>query len=105
MRERLKNLLAIWLVVKIVLPFTAPLQTCDLADVFGAASGHNGPSLPEASPAAADDAKSVMSPLPASTVRVSTAIATEFRRASRLFTTTFGASLAPQGQQQVVLRV
>ena len=35
MTRRLHQLIAVWFVLQIVLPFTAPLQTLDLHDLFG----------------------------------------------------------------------
>ena len=37
MPSRLKNLIALWFVLQIVVPFTAPLQTLALSDLFPAA--------------------------------------------------------------------
>lgn len=39
MSLRLRKLIVCWFVVQILLPFTAPLQTLDLSDLFG--SKHN----------------------------------------------------------------
>jgi hypothetical protein len=39
----LPKLFASWLVVLVVLPFTAPFSTCDLASVFGPAHGKRTP--------------------------------------------------------------
>jgi hypothetical protein len=47
MSRRLRQLLAWWFVLQIVLPFTAPLQTLDLRDLFGAKSHHTTTSSPE----------------------------------------------------------
>ena len=38
MTRRLHQLIAVWFVLQIVLPFTAPLQTLDLHDLFGGAT-------------------------------------------------------------------
>jgi hypothetical protein len=38
----LSELSAIWLVVLILLPFTAPFPTCDVADVFGGGAADQG---------------------------------------------------------------
>ena len=40
MSRRLQQLIALWFVLQILLPFTAPLQTLDLRDFFGAKSHH-----------------------------------------------------------------
>src|SRR5215470_16508378 len=47
MSRRIKQLLAWWFVLQIVMPFTAPLQTLDLRDFFGAKSHHTTTSSPE----------------------------------------------------------
>jgi len=36
--RRLQQLIAVWFVLQIVMPFTAPLQTVDLHDLFGGAA-------------------------------------------------------------------
>jgi hypothetical protein len=38
--NRFKIIVAVWFVVQITLPFTAPLQTLDLTDLFGHHSHH-----------------------------------------------------------------
>ena len=43
MHRTLKRLIAVWFVAQIILPFTAPLQTCELKDLFGT-HGHETPS-------------------------------------------------------------
>ena len=35
MLQRLKSLIALWFVLQVVLPFTAPLRTGDLRDLLG----------------------------------------------------------------------
>ncbi len=49
MPRRLSQLIALWFVVQIVLPFTAPLQTLDLHDLFGGAAHHSDRAAPESS--------------------------------------------------------
>jgi hypothetical protein len=44
---RLKQILSWWFILQIVLPFTAPLQTLDLHDLFGAKSHRAAQKLPE----------------------------------------------------------
>ena len=52
MPPRLKSVVAVWFVLQIVLPFTAPLQTCALADLLPASSSHSeGAPLPHESSA------------------------------------------------------
>lgn len=43
MPSRLKNLIALWFVLQIVVPFTAPLQTLALSDLFPGAHHHSAP--------------------------------------------------------------
>ena len=50
MTRRLQQLIAVWFVLQIVLPFTAPLQTLDLHDLFGGAThSQSSRSSPESS--------------------------------------------------------
>jgi hypothetical protein len=52
----LPKLFASWLVALVVLPFTAPFSTCDLASVFGPAHGKRAPVARRSSVASATDA-------------------------------------------------
>jgi hypothetical protein len=79
MSSRLKSIIALWFVVQIVLPFTAPLQTCDLSDLLGAKNHHSVPVSPESSttPTTAEteaDANSFVSPIEPSALRLSTGL-------------------------------
>ncbi|HUK33955.1 MAG TPA: hypothetical protein VLV86_08610 [Vicinamibacterales bacterium] len=47
MQHRLKQVVALWFVIQIVVPFTAPLQTLDLRDFFGGSAHHHSTSSPE----------------------------------------------------------
>jgi len=47
MPRRLTQALALWFVLQVFLPFTAPLQACDLADILGTRSQHTAPISPE----------------------------------------------------------
>jgi hypothetical protein len=49
MPRRLSKLIALWFVVQIVVPFTAPLQTLDLHDLFGGATHRSDRAAPESS--------------------------------------------------------
>ena len=49
MTRRLQQLIAVWFVLQIVMPFTAPLQTVDLHDLFGGATHSRSTSSPESS--------------------------------------------------------
>jgi hypothetical protein len=52
----LPKLFASWLVVLVVLPFTAPFSTCDLASVFGSPHGKRIPVARRPSAASATEA-------------------------------------------------
>lgn len=80
MPQRLKSILALWFSVQIVLPFTAPLQTCDLTDLLGTPHHHSTPASPESTttPSANEvnsEANSFVSPLVVSALRASTHLA------------------------------
>ena len=47
MSRRLQQVIAWWFVLQIVLPFTAPLQTLELRDLFGIRDHHASTSSPE----------------------------------------------------------
>ena len=47
MSARIKHIVSFWFILQIVLPFTAPLQTLDLHDLFGARSHRTEQKLPE----------------------------------------------------------
>ena len=49
MPRRLSKAIALWFVVQIVVPFTAPLQTLDLRDWFGARAHPSALAAPESS--------------------------------------------------------
>jgi hypothetical protein len=49
MSRRLCQLIALWFVVQIVVPFTAPLQTLDLLDFLGRTTSHTAGTAPESS--------------------------------------------------------
>jgi len=87
MSRRLKNAIALWFVLQIVLPFTAPLQTLALCDLLPVAHHHGAPVSQESSatPTLRTDAVgvSLVSLLEASTLRVSTLLAVEPPVASR----------------------
>ena len=48
MNDRSLKIIAFWFVLQIVLPFTAPLQTCDVRDLFNL-PGHRAPASHESS--------------------------------------------------------
>jgi hypothetical protein len=47
--RRLSQLIALWFVMQIVVPFTAPLQTLDLRDFLGKTKSHTAQRTPESS--------------------------------------------------------
>ena len=47
MSARLRQIVSWWFILQIVLPFTAPLQTLDIYDLFGGHSQHRSQALPE----------------------------------------------------------
>ena len=103
----LKRILAIWFVTQIVLPFTAPLQTCDLAGLLG--KGHERGRTSEESTAtpltseAESEANSFDSPLAASALRASTSLAVVCQAVTAgPIVSTFDLSPSPQVQQTVL---
>jgi len=74
MTRRLHQILALWFALQIFLPFTAPLQSCDLGDLLGTRSHHGAPISPEqsATPTTADteaDTSLFVSPIESSALR------------------------------------
>jgi hypothetical protein len=104
---RVKRILAIWFVTQIVLPFTAPLQTCDLAGLLGKAHEH-GTSSQESTttPVTSEaelEANSFDSPLAASALRASTSLAVVCQTATAgPIVSTFDLSPSPPVQQTVL---
>ena len=79
MSPRLRSLIALWFVVQIVVPFTAPLQTFDLLDVFGARHHRCAPMSPESSSTPTtleleSGSQVFVSPIDASALRASTSL-------------------------------
>jgi hypothetical protein len=58
----LQEISALWLVVLIVLPFSAPFPTCDVSDLFGRAARHQTPAPGPLNHAALDDATTLLVP-------------------------------------------
>ena len=108
MPQRFKSLIALWFVLQIALPFTAPLQTCDLRDLLGTTHQRGTSESPESSstPLAAEaesEANSFVSPLEASTLRASTSLAVICHVATcGPFMAAFSLSPSPQVQQTVL---
>jgi hypothetical protein len=103
----LKNIFAVWFILQIVVPFTAPLQTCDLSDLLGT-HRHSTPASPESSttPTTSETrlgADAFVSPLAVSALRASTDLAVVHHTATRgPVMSTFGLSPSPQVQQTVL---
>jgi hypothetical protein len=108
MPQRLKSLLALWFVLQIVLPFTAPLQTCDLRDLLGTTHRHGTPVSSESSatPLAGEarlEANTFVSPLTVATLPSSTVLAAVCEAAmSGPFVSTVGLSPSLQVQHTVL---
>jgi hypothetical protein len=102
--HRLKRIIAIWFVLQIVLPFTAPVHICNLGDLLGL----NRSSIPmSTTPMAASEAKcdanSFVSPIASSTLRTFTMVADVSRVApGGPFTGSFDVPSSPQVLQTVV---
>jgi hypothetical protein len=108
MRLRLKQVLALWFALQIVLPFTAPLQTCDLRDLLGVRDRHSFPTAPESStmPTTAETEAhldSFVSPVNASALHASTAlVVADDHLLGGLLTSAYDLSPAPQVQRAVL---
>jgi hypothetical protein len=108
MSSRLKSVIALWFVVQIVLPFTAPLQTCDLRDLLGTKDRHSAPVLPESSttPTTADteaDTNSFVSPIEPAALRLSTGlVASDELTTSGPAVASTELSPAPQVQRSIL---
>jgi hypothetical protein len=101
--SRLKYVLAIWFVLQIVLPFTAPVHTCDLRDLLGLERGAAPISTTTPMAASEADVSSFVSPIPSSTLRSFTMVADVSRVAlGGPFTGSFDVPSSPQVLQTVV---
>jgi len=108
MGGRLQRWLALWFVVQIALPCTAPLQNCDLRDLLGI-TRHDVPASPDTSttPAQAPDpaVNSFVSPLAGSALRATPFVPVIDPAGSRWpYTSAFDLSPSPE-VQRTVLRV
>jgi len=104
---RLKTFFAVWFVVQIVLPFTAPLHTCDLRDIFGTqrqdAASHSGKSsMPTTAAESESEADAFVSPLAASALRVSASELVRSDSSARAFVFAFDLTSSPHVQQTVL---
>jgi hypothetical protein len=108
MRLRLKQVISLWFVLQIFLPFTAPLQTCDLRDLLGTREHRSTADSPESSstPTTAEtesEANSFVSPIEAAALHASTnLVAPDDRSLSRLLMSALALSPAPQVQHSVL---
>ena len=81
-----RRLFGLWLIVLIVLPWSAPFPTCDLADLFGSSEApHGTPASTASNPAAVDDGTACLIPAIATTVGRLKPTALPASRAVRLF--------------------
>ena len=107
MSKRLQQLLAWWFVLQIVLPFTAPLQTLDLRDFFGAKTHHATTSSPESTTtptmSGSFSAISLVSILTSTTVRGNTSAAAMIE--TPLAVSATSARLTAPQVQRAVLRL
>ena len=108
MSNRLRQILAWWFVLQIVLPFTAPLQTLDVLDLFGTKSQHATTSSPESTTTPtmreASTALSIVSVLTTTPLRGDAAAAAMLETSPRISLTS--ARLLPASQaQRSVLRL
>jgi hypothetical protein len=100
-----KSILAIWFALQIALPFTAPLQTCDLSDLFGHKHSTNEPDRSTTPPLSESEVNSFVSPIESSALRASTSIAVvSCVDMNARLVGSFDLSPSPQ-VQQTVLRV
>jgi hypothetical protein len=105
MSSRLKSVIALWFVLQIVLPFTAPLQTCSLGDLLptsqqGALSHES-----SATPLLVDAGiRSFVSPLEASALRASVSLVPAPRVLAR-GPRVWPLDSSPLSSQQTVLRL
>jgi hypothetical protein len=106
MSSRFKSILAIWFALQITLPFTAPLQTCDLGDLLGHKHSTSEPDASTTPPLSeSDDVNSLISPVESSALRASASIGVvPLIAMSAPLMGSFDLSPTPQ-VQQAVLRV
>ncbi|HUK36968.1 MAG TPA: hypothetical protein VLV86_23800 [Vicinamibacterales bacterium] len=107
MPSRLRQLVAWWFVLQIVVPFTAPLQTLELRDLFGATHHHSTTSSPESTTtptiSEASPAMAMVSVLTSTTLRGATAAAIVIEGSMRGSATSARHLLpAPQVQRSVL---
>jgi len=104
---RLKKIVSCWFVLQILLPFTAPLQTLDLHDLFGTKSTHSTPASPESTTtptmsdaSAATAFVALLAPTTLCACAVSSAVTDAAHR--RPLSSMFSLPSAPQVQRSVL---
>jgi hypothetical protein len=107
MSKRLRQILAWWFVLQIVLPFTAPLQTLDVLDLFGTKSPqHATTSSPESTTTPtmrdASTALSIVSDLAPSALRDDAPAAATLETSARVSLVSARLLPAPQVQRSVL---
>lgn len=106
MSKRLRQILAWWFVLQIVLPFTAPLQTLDVLDLFGTKSQHATTSSPESTTTPtmreASTAISIVSVLTPTTLGSGDAAAATLDTSARVSLVSARLLPAPQVQRSVL---
>lgn len=110
MHQTLKRFIAVWFVSQIVLPFTAPLQTCELKDLFGA-HGHETPgprpsTESSTTPTPIDpEANSFVSPFDAPAESATTSLIVRTDAAMRVLQVCAFLDVSSTAVQQTVLRL
>ena len=106
MSKRLRQILAWWFVLQIVLPFTAPLQTLDVLDLFGTKSQHAATSSPESTTTPtmreASTALSIVSVLTPSTLVGDALVGATIETSARVTLVSARLLPAPQVQRSVL---
>jgi hypothetical protein len=104
---RLKQVLSWWFILQIVLPFTAPLQTLDLHDLFGTKSTRSAQAPPESTTtptiSEASDAVAFVSALEPTTLAAGASLGTVAHLADGgPLTPAFNLPPSPQVQRSVL---
>ena len=106
MSTRFKILVALWFVVQITLPFTAPLQTVDLADLFGQHPHHQATQLTPELCSVPTPARrpTIVAPLKVAPIRTTALVLTLSRELTSgwLSTSALGFMTSPRLQQTVL---
>ncbi len=108
---RFKSLIAFWFVLQIVLPFTPPLQTCELKDLLGTQEHKHIPASPESSTTptpeneSESDANLFVSPLAVATLSASASLVVACEAVASAFVTIAFALPSSPHVQQTVLRL